>query len=79
MYSFGHLISLSIRLVVSQGDMYLVGDTDAGVVPGRADVTDGAHDKAVRAVTYLLPTNTNTHLYRHTIFLSTRPNLGYQN
>lgn len=38
-------------------DRYLVCDTDAGIVPVGADVTDGTHDEVVFTVTHLLPTS----------------------
>lgn len=54
--------------------LYLVGDTDAGVVPVGADVTQRTHDKGVSTVTHLSPANTT---WRQTNILKpTKPDAG---
>lgn len=40
--------------------MYLVDNTDAGVVPVGTDVTERTHDETVSTVTHFLPTQTHT-------------------
>lgn len=57
-------------------DWYLVGDADAGVVPGRAGTTERTHGESVPTFTHLLPT---THRYHQKRFrcLSSGPNQDF--